>query len=139
MKHHHTLLTTLVALLITVPAIAQNTAQSDKSANRTSQVSVRALVSNWLAMDKDDNGKVSKAEAEGRLKTSFDRNDANKDGYLTRSELEALAKRRLGGRNQPANADRNEIAKVGSETPPMSTKDLLKLTPDGVMVVADIA
>jgi len=90
-----------------------------------------ALVSNWLGMDKDGDKKITKDEAKGQLKTSFDRNDADKNGFLIRSELEALAQRRRSGRNQRTNANRNQ--------PTMSMEDLLKRTPGGVTVLPDIA
>ena len=54
----------------------------------------------WLSMDKDGDGKITKDEAEGQLKTSFERNDANKDGFLDRSELNALSQRLARGRSQ---------------------------------------
>jgi len=131
MKHNVARLTTVLALLVTVPAIAQDAERSADTANRRGSISADTLVSNWLGMDKDGDGKVTKDEAEGRLKTSFYRNDADKDGFLIRSELEALAQRLRSGRNKPANTNRNQAT--------MSTEDLMKRTPDGVTVLPDIA
>ena len=93
-------LTIGLALLITMPAIAQDAERSAGSANRGNPISTEWLVSNWLRMDKDGDERVSEDEAEGQVKTSFDRNDADRDGFLVRSEIEALAQRRRGDRNQ---------------------------------------
>ena len=43
-------------------------------------------------MDKDKDGKISKAEVEGndRMKSVFDANDANKDGFLDKAELNKM-------------------------------------------------
>jgi len=43
--------------------------------------------------DANKDGKIARAEAQGRLAAAFDRADANKDGYLDRDELRALAQR----------------------------------------------
>ena len=50
-----------------------------------------------MAMDKDGDGKISKDEAPEPMKNFFDRMDANGDGFLERSELEAMRNRRGGG------------------------------------------
>jgi acetyl esterase/lipase len=47
----------------------------------------------WAQMDTDKDGKISRDEATGLMKKFFDRNDANGDGVLDKSELEALARR----------------------------------------------
>ncbi len=134
----------VVTLLLTVCVVAQDTDQSAATSNRSESASAARLVNNWLRMDKDRDGKVSKSEAEGQLKSSFDRQDADKDGFLKRSELEALARRRLRGRNPSTNngrtpstnADRSQST---TSKPAMSTEELLKLAPDGVVVVPDVA
>ncbi len=38
-------------------------------------------------MDNNNDGKISKSEAKGKLKENFDRRDANKDGNITENEL----------------------------------------------------
>ena len=54
----------------------------------------------WLSMDRDGDGRITRDEAEGQLKTSFERNDANKDGFLDRSELDALSQRLFANRSR---------------------------------------
>src|SRR5262249_17990389 len=52
------------------------------------------IVENLLkAMDADGDGKISRQEAKGKLAEDFDKVDTNKDGYLDRKELRALAER----------------------------------------------
>lgn len=46
----------------------------------------------FAAMDKDSDGKISKAEAPDRLKSRFDDMDSDKDGFLTKEELSAAFK-----------------------------------------------
>ncbi|MBO51368.1 MAG: hypothetical protein CMJ69_11360 [Planctomycetaceae bacterium] len=41
-------------------------------------------------LDKDSDGKVSKEEAPGRMKESFDETDTNSDGFLDKAELDKL-------------------------------------------------
>ena len=38
-------------------------------------------------MDINNDGKISRAEAKGKLKQNFDRRDLNKDGYITENEM----------------------------------------------------
>ena len=49
------------------------------------------LVSRLLEFDTNKDGKLSKAEAPGRLQGIFERADTNKDGFLTRDELTKYA------------------------------------------------
>ena len=147
--------------------IAMHKAQgAERSANTASAREfgrVEVLVSNWLRMDKDGDDKVSEDEAQGRLKASFKRNDANQDGFLMRSELAALAQRLRGGQNRRTNTNRNQSTNTGRnqstntgrsqstntgrsqstntnrDKPTMSTEELLKRAPDGVTIIPDIA
>jgi Ca2+-binding EF-hand superfamily protein len=49
---------------------------------------------NWLdQQDKDDDGKISRDEAIGLMKSNFTRNDTNRDDFLDRDELGQLAVR----------------------------------------------
>ena len=59
---------------------------------------VEAFVDKLLAQfDKDKDGKISKAEAGGQLAKNFAQLDLNKDGFLDRMELRAVARRVLAG------------------------------------------
>ncbi|MEA3226404.1 MAG: hypothetical protein U9Q07_10685, partial [Planctomycetota bacterium] len=51
------------------------------------------VMTRWLRMDKNDDGKISSDEAQGQLKNNFDRVDTNDDGFVDRKELEKLAER----------------------------------------------
>ena len=61
-------------------------------------------------MDKDQNGKVTKDEAEGRFAENFDSFDADSDGSVTKEEF-AAARAKFGGgrgaRPRPAEAGGN--------------------------------
>ncbi len=46
-----------------------------------------------MKMDKDQDGKISRSEASGKLATHFDAIDANKDGFLTKDELKDARKK----------------------------------------------
>ena len=84
-------------------------------------------------MDRNGDGKLTKDESTGLMKRFFDRNDANKDGFLDQNELEALQQRlsRNRGRQQRNN---NRNRQSG-----MSTEQLLKTVPNDVLVEPDIA
>lgn len=128
-------LTKVLVVLAVAPSVAQDAERAPDAVSRRGSVSVEQLVSIFLAMDKDGDGKVTRDEAEGQLKTSFNRNDADKDGYLTRSELEALAQRLRGS----GRAGRGGNRPTTSTTSVMSTADLLKMAPEGVTIIPDIA
>lgn len=59
--------------------------------------------------DKDGDGKISRDEADERMKQGFDRIDADKDGFLTREEL-ASALRRMMEAGARGNASRTPRA-----------------------------
>ena len=67
----------------------------------------------FTAMDKDQDGKISKGEAEGRMADNFDNFDSDSDGNVTKEEyMAAIAKFRAaggggGGRPRPAEAGGN--------------------------------
>lgn len=90
------ILTLSVAIFLAIHCFSRYAAAQKESVISDGNPAEDRLVTNWLRMDKDGDEKVTKDEAEGQLKTSFDRNDADKDGFLVRSELEALARRRRG-------------------------------------------
>ena len=58
------------------------------------------LLTRWLTMDKNGDEKLGVDETTGQLKTSFNRNDTNKDGFLDRGELETLSKRLIRRRSR---------------------------------------
>ncbi|MHC4117802.1 MAG: family 16 glycoside hydrolase [Planctomycetota bacterium] len=64
------------------------------------------VVTRSLRMDKNDDGKISSDEAQGQLKKNFDRVDTDDDGFISRRELEELAKRLQRGR---AGSSRNRV------------------------------
>jgi acetyl esterase/lipase len=111
-------------------SVGQDAKRSPDTAEHADSRSVEGQVTGWLRMDKDGDEKLTKDESRGLMKTHFDRNDTDKDGFLTRAELEDLAKRLRRGRDGPTNNTRN--------TPKMSTQALLAQAPEGVTVVPDI-
>ena len=57
-------------------------------------------------MDKDQDGKVSKGEAEGRMAENFENFDSDSDGSVTKDEfLAVMAKFRGGGGGGPRPAE----------------------------------
>ena len=55
-------------------------------------------IKNWLdRQDKDDDGKISRDEVIGLMKSNFTRNDTNRDDFLDRDELGQLADRLARG------------------------------------------
>lgn len=60
----------------------------------------------FTQMDKDQNGKISKDEAEGRFAENFDSFDADSDGSVTKEEFLAAAAKFRGGRGgRPRNTE----------------------------------
>ncbi len=51
-------------------------------------------------LDKDEDGKISKAEAKGPLERHFDKIDLNEDGILTKEEFEKAPKPKRGQKKQ---------------------------------------
>jgi acetyl esterase/lipase len=64
----------------------------------------RNILARLRSMDKDDDGKVSRDEAQGQLKRNFDRADSNNDGFIDRKELNQVAARLQRGRADSARA-----------------------------------
>ena len=81
-----------------------------------------AVMDRWWLMDADGDKKISEEEAQGQLKDNFGRVDADGDGFVVQSELDALSKRLLGGdaraRREPsgqyAQNDGRSAARAGS-------------------------
>jgi Ca2+-binding EF-hand superfamily protein len=90
-----------VLLIAVSVCAAQDPAKSDKTKTPEKEKpkagpTPDAMVDQILQrMDKNKDGKISKAEAEGPIADNFDRIDTNKDGFLDRKELLEMAKRRL--------------------------------------------
>lgn len=59
------------------------------------------MVQRMMAMDKNEDGKISEEEAPERMKAMFGRVDSNGDGFIDKSEIEAMAERVGGGRGGP--------------------------------------
>ena len=55
------------------------------------------LVTVLTALDKDGDGKVSKAELPERLQNLMATGDTNKDGFLDKAEIAKIAEARAGG------------------------------------------
>ena len=58
---------------------------------------MNSFVTRMLENDADGDGKISKAEAPERMQNFFDNLDGDSDGFVTKKELEAMAKRWRGG------------------------------------------
>ena len=93
--------------------------QDDKTGGRTDR---------WLKNDRDGDGKLAKHETSGLMARFFDRQDTNKDGFLDRSELDALAQRLESNRPPP-----------GQRPKPPSTEELLRTAPAEVTIVPDLS
>ena len=113
----HILITTIAAVLLSLSVQGQESrtpqlqnpspvkSQKAKTPNKTetgTRISRNPveLITRWLIMDKNGDGKLAVDETTGQLKTSFNRNDANKDGFLDRGELETLSKRLIRRRSR---------------------------------------
>ena len=116
-KMKHLLITTIAAVLLSLSVQGQESrtpqlqnpspvkSQKAKTPNKTetgTRISRNPveLITRWLIMDKNGDGKLAVDETTGQLKTSFNRNDANKDGFLDRGELETLSKRLIRRRSR---------------------------------------
>jgi len=74
---------------------------------KIAQEKVGNFVDRMMAFDKNKDGKLTKDEVtDPRLHALFDRADANKDGVVTREELEALfARENISGKGGPPDDD----------------------------------
>lgn len=90
------------------------------------------IMSRWVAMDKDADGKISRDEAQGRMKDEFDKIDSNKNGFIDREELRQMLARLRGGQGErPLHPDT-------SEWEGLFTADLSNAAkPEGVWTVSD--
>ena len=92
----------LIALALVAGNLSVALAQDPKTPGKTAddpksklkgKMSPEAMVDSILErMDKNKDGKISRDEAQGRIKENFDRIDTNKDGFLDREELLRMAR-----------------------------------------------
>lgn len=78
------------------------------------------------AQDKDNDGRITKEEATGRMAQFFNRVDADNSGAITKDELKTLAERLQGQRRQ---ANQRRQPRQGS-TSPVQIPDGVTLLPD---------
>jgi Ca2+-binding EF-hand superfamily protein len=89
--------------------------QPERSAERPAGGGTNAFVDRIMAQDADKDGKVSKEEAGERMASFFGNMDSDNDGFLTKPELEAMAKRfQRGGGNRGGG---NRGARGGGQQP----------------------
>ena len=123
--------TVLFMLSVAAGAFAQPPSQIDQESTGSAPERIRNQVDNWLRSDQNNDGKLAKDETSGLQRRFFDRNDANKDGFLDRSELEALSDRLAKNRaSRGSSAGRPDT---------LTTDELRKRIPDGVTLVPDIS
>jgi EF hand len=94
---------------------AQPGGKKDKGGKGTSET-VDEFVAKLMAFNKTKDGKLTKAElTDPRLLALFERADTNKDGVVTRAELEALFQREKleGGGFGPGGGDKGKGGKDG--------------------------
>ena len=98
--------------------------------------------------DADGDGKISKDEAPEFLKSFFDRVDANGDGFLDKSEMDAMRNRRGGGPGGAGGSrnlmqfDANKDGKVSKDEVPETMQpffDRMDQNGDGQIDAAEIA
>lgn len=124
--------TVFLAVTMLAPAVA---VQAQENADRTAKLldtKQQTQIDNWLRNDANKDGKLSKDETDGLQKRFFDRNDRNQDGFLDQAELKALAKRLATNQANRTNQNRNTKGTV-------TTDQLRRKVPDGVTLVPDIA
>ncbi|WP_178983947.1 Lcl domain-containing protein [Winogradskyella helgolandensis] len=62
----------------------ENRQKNNNQSLKNTALSFEKMLTN---MDTNNDGKISKSEAKGKLKDNFDKRDKNKDGYITKDEL----------------------------------------------------
>lgn len=70
--------------ILSISCSAQSNDQRPPKGERSGPPSFKELLKN---MDANEDGKLAKAEIEGRLEKDFDKIDADKDGFITEEEL----------------------------------------------------
>ena len=91
---------------------------------------VATFVEKMMAFNKAKDGKLTKKElTDARLHGLFDRADANKDGVVTKEELEVLYAKEVGGDQGGPGGDKGGKGKGPKSPPPEGKKD--KAPPPG--------
>lgn len=87
---------------IKVPSAGERSSSQQRRGQASGQRQGRGnLMQRWLGMDKDGDKKISRDEAQGQMKSNFDRIDSNSDGFIDREELGKLTARlQRGGRQR---------------------------------------
>tara|TARA_R100000935_G_scaffold2714_6_gene7494 strand:- start:7451 stop:7738 length:288 start_codon:yes stop_codon:yes gene_type:complete len=79
----------IFSTLLMVFGIVSTNAQSKENRQPKTPPTAKELIKQ---MDKNEDGKLSKAEVKGPLKDDFKKIDTNEDGFLTIEELEKAPK-----------------------------------------------
>jgi hypothetical protein len=150
-------LTFMIAAFVAVLAVcamlsplqAQPGGKKDKGDKGGKAESVEEFVNRMMAFNKAKDGKLTKKELfDTRLHELFDRADTNKDGVVTREELEALYAKEFasGGQDKGGKGDKGKGDKgfkgKGPSQPGVVlapfVQDALKLTDEQRKQVADL-
>jgi len=86
------MLLAIATLTLTVGCTAQKDGNAETKGRRGGPPSIEET----MKMDADGDGMLSLSEVKGPLKNDFDKIDSNKDGYLTKEELENAPKPERG-------------------------------------------
>jgi len=115
---------------IKVPPTAEQ-ARDQQAGQRDRQRERGNIMKYWQAMDKDGDKKLSRDEAQGRMKQNFDRLDSDSNGFIDRKELELLAERLRGGSRRSGHPDTSGWDNLFKDD--LSNAD----KPEGVWTVTD--
>ena len=104
-----------------------------QDANRTRvnpRISKEQRIANWLSsQDTDKDERIALGESTGLMKSNFNRNDKNGDGFLDRDELGNLADRLSGTRNRNRSRPSRPIP---------TDQQVQERVPDGVTAILDV-
>lgn len=99
----HQVITAVFVMLLMMGCNTQKTtANAQNQPPRQGERAERPSTSEIFKMDTNKDGKLSKSEVEGPLQRDFSRIDSNKDGFITKTELES-APRPQRGQGAPKN------------------------------------
>lgn len=110
------------------PAAEQPSSQQKRRQGR----SRGDVMKRWLEMDKNGDKKLSRDEAQGQMKSNFERIDTNGDGFIDREDMGRLAERlRSGGRRRSGHPDTSQWENLFAADLSNANK------PEGVWTVED--